>query len=56
LVGSDWKGKVSPLLYVVGIVASVFSPWLAQAIYVFVALLWLIPDRRIEQALRQNAS
>jgi uncharacterized membrane protein len=55
-VGRDWKGKVSPLLYVVGIVTSVFSSWMAQAIYVSVALLWLIPDRRIEQALRQNAS
>jgi uncharacterized membrane protein len=55
-IGSDWKGKVSPLLYVAGIVSSLFSSWMAQAIYVFVALLWLIPDRRIEHALRQNQS
>ena len=55
-IGSDWKGKVSPLLYVAGIVSSLFSSWMAQAIYVFVALLWLIPDRRIEHALRQTES
>lgn len=55
-IGSDWKGKVSPLLYVAGIVSSLFSSWMAQAIYVFVALLWLIPDRRIEHALRQTQS
>jgi len=55
-IGSDWKGKVSPILYVAGIVSSLFLPWMAQAIYVFVALLWLIPDRRIEHALRQTES
>ena len=55
-IGSDWKGKVSPLLYVAGIVSSLFSSWMAQAIYVFVALLWLIPDRRVEHALRQTQS
>ena len=53
-IGRDWKGKVSPLLYVAGIVSSLFSSWMAQALYVFVALLWLIPDRRIEHALRQT--
>jgi uncharacterized membrane protein len=55
-IGSDWKGKVSPILYVAGIVSTLFSSWMAQAIYVFVALLWLIPDRRIEHALRQTQS
>ena len=55
-IGSDWKGRVSPLLYVAGIGSSLFSSWMAQAIYVFVALLWLIPDRRIEHALRQTQS
>jgi uncharacterized membrane protein len=54
-IGSDWKGKLSPLLYVAGIFSSLFSSWTAQAIYVFVAVLWLIPDRRIEHALRQTA-
>ena len=55
-VGRDWKGKVSPLLYVAGIVVSLFSlPWLAQALYVLVALLWLVPDRRIEHVAGQRA-
>jgi uncharacterized membrane protein len=52
-VGSDFKGKLSPLLYVAAIGASLWSSWAAQAIYVSVALLWLIPDRRIEHALRE---
>ncbi len=53
-VGRDWKGKVSPVLYVIGIAISLFSAWIAQAIYVLVALIWLVPDRRIEHVLRQN--
>lgn len=53
-IGSDWKGKLSPLLYVAGIVSSLFSSWMAQSIYVFVALMWLVPDRRIERALRPD--
>ena len=55
-IGNDWKGKLSPLLYVAGIFSSLFSSWTAQGIYVFVAVLWLIPDRRIEHALRQTQS
>ena len=55
-IGNDWKGKMSPVLYVAGIVTSLLqAPWVAQAIYVAVALVWLIPDRRIEHALRQSA-
>ena len=54
-VGSDWKGKVSPVLYVVAIVATLVSPWIAQAILVTVALMWLIPDRRIENVLAPRA-
>jgi len=50
-VGRDWKGKLSPLLYLAGIVAAFWSPPLAQGIYVLVALLWLVPDRRIENLL-----
>ncbi len=53
-VGNDWKGKLSPLLYMCAIVISRWSPLIAQAIYVLVASIWLIPDRRIENALRQN--
>jgi uncharacterized membrane protein len=53
-VGSDWKGRLSPVLYLVAIVATLRSPWIAQAVYVAAALIWLIPDRRIEKALPRN--
>jgi uncharacterized membrane protein len=55
-VGSDWKGKLSPLLYLAAIVITHWRPWLAQAIYVLAALIWLVPDRRIEHALRQKSA
>lgn len=54
-VGKDWKGKLSPVLYLLGIGLSFVSPWVATLIYVSVAALWLIPDRRIEQAVRHDA-
>jgi uncharacterized membrane protein len=50
-VGSDWKGRLSPVLYLAGIVASFFVTGLAQAIYFVAALIWLVPDRRIEKVL-----
>jgi uncharacterized membrane protein len=50
-IGSDWKGKLSPVLYVLAILVTLRSPWTAQAIFVIVALIWLIPDRRIEKRL-----
>lgn len=50
-VGADWKGRVSLTLYLVAMVAAFWAHWLAQAIYVAVALMWLVPDRRIERAL-----
>ncbi len=50
-IGGDWKGKLSPLLYLVAILAAFVSPRIAQGIYVLVALFWLIPDRRIESVL-----
>ena len=53
-VGRDLKGKLSPLLYLLAIAATLWSSWAAQAIYVAVALLWLVPDRRIERVLRQR--
>lgn len=48
-VGKDVKGKASPLLYILGIVGSLISPWIGGAFYVGVAIMWLIPDRRIER-------
>jgi uncharacterized membrane protein len=53
-LGSDIKGKISPLLYLTAIGLSFVVPWVADAIYVLVALMWLIPDRRIERALQQE--
>ena len=50
-VGSEWKGKLSSVLYVVAILTAFWSHWVSQAIYVLVALFWLIPDRRIERVL-----
>lgn len=50
-VGRDWKGKVCPALYLAAIVVALGSPRAADAIFVAVALLWLIPDRRIEKRL-----
>ena len=50
-IGRDRKGKLSLLLYIVGIVATLRSSWIAQAIFVIAALTWLIPDRRIEKRL-----
>ena len=54
-VGRDWKGKLSPVLYVMAIIATLVSSWIAQAIFVTVALMWLIPDRRIENVLPPRA-
>ena len=50
-IGKDVKGLSSPPLYVAGIAASFWNAWVAGAIYVFVALMWLVPDRRIERTL-----
>lgn len=50
-VGTDWKGKLSPLFYILAIVGAFWSPWISQTLYVLVALIWLVPDRRIENAL-----
>jgi len=50
-VGNDWKGKISPVLYMIAIPSAFLSPWIAGGIYILVALIWLIPDRRIERML-----
>ncbi|MGI4872988.1 MAG: TMEM175 family protein [Janthinobacterium lividum] len=53
-VGSDWKGKVSVLLYCVGIGTSFVSTWVSGACYVIVACIWLVPDPRIERVLQES--
>jgi uncharacterized membrane protein len=50
-VGRDLKGKASPVLYALGIGLAAVNHWLSVACYVIVALMWLIPDRRVERAL-----
>jgi uncharacterized membrane protein len=50
-LGRDIKGKLSPLLYLLAIGAAFVHPGIADGVYVLVALIWLIPDRRIERAL-----
>jgi uncharacterized membrane protein len=55
-IGRDWKGKWSAVLYSVAILAAFWCHWVAQGIYASVALLWLIPDRRIERILAHKES
>jgi uncharacterized membrane protein len=50
-VGADWKGKLSPIFYIAAIAASFRVHWVPQILYVLVALVWLVPDRRIERAI-----
>src|SRR5436853_999921 len=55
-IGKDWKGKLSPVFYLLGVVACFFAPKLAGGIYVFVALMWLIPDRRLARVIEASES
>lgn len=52
-IGRDVKGKISPLLYALAIVGAFVEPRIAHALYALVALMWLIPDRRIERRLKR---
>jgi uncharacterized membrane protein len=53
-VGSDFKGKLSLMLYLAGVALAFIHAWIAGVLYVVVALVWLIPDRRIERALEDT--
>jgi uncharacterized membrane protein len=53
-LGKDLKGKISPVLYVAAIAFSFLNEWVAGGIYLLVALIWLIPDKRIEKAFREH--
>ncbi|MCX7515128.1 TMEM175 family protein [Frateuria hangzhouensis] len=50
-IGNDWKAKLSPVLYALGLLATLRAAWIAQLLYAVVALIWLVPDRRIEGAI-----
>ena len=52
-LGRDVKGKISPVLYLLAIPLSFVKPWIGCALYVIVALIWLIPDRRIEKTIME---
>ena len=52
-VGEDWKGKLSAVLYLTGMVVALWKPIAAVAVFVGVAVMWLVPDRRIERALAE---
>lgn len=53
-IGRDFKGKVSPVCYLVAIIVALWQPWVAGCIYIGVALMWLIPDRRIERVVEET--
>ena len=55
-IGKDWKGKLSPVLYLAAIPLAFVSAWISDGLFIFVALMWLVPDRRIERVLtnREN--
>jgi uncharacterized membrane protein len=50
-LGADWKGKLSILIYVLAVPLAFVRPWMAGACYALVAVIWFVPDRRLEQAL-----
>ncbi len=50
-IGSDFKGKISLVIYLAGIALAFVNPWIGVALYACVAIIWLIPDRRIERTL-----
>lgn len=54
-IGRDWKGRVSPAIYVAGIALAFVDRWIALGCYIAVALLWLVPDRRVERVMAVQA-
>ena len=48
-LGTDWKGKLSPVVYISGIAFSMFLPWVGEGFYLLGAVMWMVPDRRIEK-------
>ena len=53
LLSKDYKGKISPILYVFGIAGCYFNVWIAGVLYVAVAFMWFIPDRKIEAKIEE---
>lgn len=53
-IGKDTKGKISPILYIIAIGSTYFSQWIAGCIYILVAIMWIIPDKRIEVIFKDD--
>jgi uncharacterized membrane protein len=53
-IGNDFKGKISPILYFLAIFSTLISGWIAGAIYILVAFIWLVPDKRIEIIMKNG--
>lgn len=53
-LGKDVKGKLSPVLYVIGCVGAFFNVWISGTVFILVAIMWLVPDKRIEKTLVEN--
>jgi len=53
-IGNDLKGKLSPIFYLLAIPSAFVSPWISELFYVLVALMWLVPDHRIEKVLAER--
>jgi uncharacterized membrane protein len=52
-LGNDFKGKISIVIYLAAIPLAFVNPWIAGGLYILVAIIWLVPDRRIERTLDQ---
>jgi uncharacterized membrane protein len=55
-LGKDLKGKISPVLYTIGIVSAFISVWISGSMFILVAVIWLVPDKRIENVLKDEKS
>jgi uncharacterized membrane protein len=55
IIGSDVKGRISPVLYTAGIAVAFVRPWVSELLYAIVAAMWVVPDRRVERALTPGA-
>ena len=53
-LGVDFKGKISPVLYAAAIALAFVAPWVSILLYILVAVIWLVPDRRIENVLSES--
>lgn len=53
-LGSDFKGKISPVLYLIAIPSAFLNEWISGGIYILIALMWLVPDTRIERRLKKD--